>query len=48
MVIKLMQIDHPAVLTAGFLATLHLNTCVVPCEVVKILAILDPKTGKIS
>ncbi|KAH0571136.1 Translation elongation factor [Spironucleus salmonicida] len=47
-VVKFMVLDHPNVLTAGFNAIVHVNTSMQPCIVSKILATLDPKTGKIS
>lgn len=46
-VIKLIVVDHPNVVTKGFACVLHLNLEQMGCTVDRLLAILDPKTGKV-
>jgi peptide chain release factor subunit 3 len=39
-------LEHKPLITAGYAAVLHANTCTVDCKIVKLLTELDKKTGK--
>lgn len=47
-VVKFMVVEHPSVLSCGFCPMIHINTTAVQGTVSKIIAILDPKTGKMA
>ncbi len=45
---RIMVLNHPSVITAGYTPVFHLHTAQVACRFVKILQKLDPKTGAVT